>query len=87
MALWRKWLEESQPLRIAAHRYVGRKLREITEPANTPCGRRHRLRLTLGDRPIRRGITVDSRWTKGDAAAPARGVAAFGLQKRSMPSA
>ncbi len=30
MALWRRWLEESRPLRLAIHRYVAGKLREVT---------------------------------------------------------
>lgn len=33
MALWREWLEESRPLRLAAHRYAGRKLRELSDLA------------------------------------------------------
>lgn len=33
MALWRDWLEESRPLRIAAHRYAARRLRELSDLA------------------------------------------------------
>jgi CRP/FNR family transcriptional regulator, cyclic AMP receptor protein len=33
MALWRERLEQSRPLRLAAHRYVALKLREITDLA------------------------------------------------------
>jgi CRP/FNR family transcriptional regulator, cyclic AMP receptor protein len=33
MALWRDWLERSLPLRLAAHRYAGRKLRELSDLA------------------------------------------------------
>ena len=33
MALWREWFEQSPALRLAAHRYVARKLREITDLA------------------------------------------------------
>lgn len=32
-ALWRDWLEQSRPLRLAAHRYAGEKLREISDLA------------------------------------------------------
>lgn len=31
MPQWREWLEESRPLRLAAHRYIGGKLRDLTE--------------------------------------------------------
>lgn len=34
MALWREWLEESHALRLAAHRYVAGRLREISELAS-----------------------------------------------------
>ena len=33
MTLWREWLEGSRPLRVAAHRYAGRKLRELSDLA------------------------------------------------------
>ncbi len=33
MALWRDWLDESRLLRLAAHRYVGQKLREVGDLA------------------------------------------------------
>lgn len=33
MALWRRWLEESRPLRVAAHRYVADKMREVSDLA------------------------------------------------------
>jgi CRP/FNR family cyclic AMP-dependent transcriptional regulator len=33
MPLWREWLEQSRPLRLAAHRYVGEKLREVADLA------------------------------------------------------
>jgi CRP/FNR family transcriptional regulator, cyclic AMP receptor protein len=33
MSSWHEWLEESRPLRLAAHRYIADKLREIDELA------------------------------------------------------
>lgn len=33
VALWRRWLEESRPLRLAAHRYVADKMREVSDLA------------------------------------------------------
>jgi CRP/FNR family transcriptional regulator, cyclic AMP receptor protein len=33
VSLWRDWLEESRSLRLAAHRYAGHKLRELSELA------------------------------------------------------
>lgn len=33
MALWRRWLQESRPLQLAAHRYVAEKMREVSELA------------------------------------------------------
>lgn len=44
MALWREWLEQSRTLRLAAHRYVAGKLREISELAGD---------LALHDTPTR----------------------------------